>query len=114
VLGGQVDLEPEVPVPGGVEDQVRGGDVLSRDADGLVQRDLSRRRAAGLGAQEELADFGVDVSGPISPSCMGVLGSLLAPAGGGASTASRDSTTTTASMTVAESTSGRPCCIRPT
>jgi hypothetical protein len=40
-LCGEVDLEPEVLLACGVEDQVSCGDVLGRDSDGLVQRDLS-------------------------------------------------------------------------
>ena len=41
-LSRQVDLEPDVLLPSGVEDQVRRGDVLRRNSHGLVQRDLSR------------------------------------------------------------------------
>jgi hypothetical protein len=73
-------------------------DVASEDGS-----DLSR----GAGSWNDLS-----WGRPISPSSMGVLRSLL-PAGGGASTASRDSTTTIASTTVAESTS-RPAVLYPT
>jgi hypothetical protein len=41
-LCGQVDLEPEVLFASGGEGQVCCGEVLGRDSDGLVQRDLRR------------------------------------------------------------------------
>ena len=49
-----------VPTPrlGGAQDEHRGGRILDRDAHGLVEGQLVRRRAAGRGPGDQLADLG--------------------------------------------------------
>ena len=71
------------------------------DADGLVERQLVRAAAPGPRAGDELAELGVRPPRPRGRCC---------PRAAGASADSRDSTTTSASRTVAAS-SSRPCVV---